>query len=59
MSANEVGGELGAQLLESIDGVRCQSTEPNPRRSLQCGRERPTHDLVRYPLKVHQGLEGL
>ena len=46
MSAYEVRGELGAQLLESIDGVWCQPIEPNPRRPLQRGRERPTHDLV-------------
>ena len=59
MSAYEVRGELGAQLLESIDGAWCQPAEPNPRRPLQRGREHPTHDLVWYPLKVQQGLEGL
>ena len=53
MSANEVRGELGAQLLESIDGAWCQSIEPKRRRALQRRRECPTHDLVWYPLKVH------
>ena len=59
MSAYEVRGELDAQLLESIDGAWCLSTRPNPCRALQRGWECPTHDLVWYPLKVHQGLESL
>ena len=58
MSSNEVRGELGAQLLESVDGVWHQSTEPNSYRTLQRHREGPTHDLVRYSLKVHQDFEG-
>ena len=30
MPSDEVRGELGAQLLESVDRTWCQSTEPNP-----------------------------
>ena len=53
MSSNEVRGELGAQLLESVDGVWRQSTEPNSYKTLQRRREGPTHDLVWYSLEVH------
>ena len=58
MPSDEVQGELGIQLLESIDRTWHQSTEPNPSRSLQRSREGPTYDLVRYSLEVHQGFEG-
>ena len=59
MLPNKVRGELGAQLLESVDGVWRQSIEPNSCRTLQRRRESPTHDLVWYPLKVYQGFESL
>ena len=58
MSSNEVRGELGAQLLESVDGVWRQPTKPNSCRTLQRRREGSTHDLVWYSLEVHQSFEG-
>ena len=59
MSPNEVRSKLSAQLLESVDGVGRQPAEPNSRRTFQHRREGSTHDFICYPLKVHQGLEGL
>ena len=59
MPSNEVRSELGTKLLESAKGVRRQLTEPNSHGTLQCCKESPTHDFIRDPLKVHQGLEGL
>ena len=58
MPSDEVQGELGIQLLESIDRTWHQPTEPNPSGSLQRSREGPTYDLVQYSLEVHQGFEG-
>ena len=58
MPSDEVRGELGAQLLESVDRTWCQFTKPNPSGSLQRSKEGPTHDLIRYSLEVHQGFEG-
>ena len=57
MPSNEMRGEFGAQLLESVDRTWRQSTGPNPSGSLQRGREGLTHNLVRYSLEVHQGFE--
>ena len=59
MSLDEVHSKLSAQLLESADGVGRQPVEPNSRRTFQRRKECPTHDFIRYSLKVHQGLEGL
>ena len=58
MPSDEVRGEMGIQLLESIDRTWRQSTELNPSESLQRSREGPIYDLVRYSLEVHQGFEG-
>ena len=57
VSPDEVKGELSAQLFEEINRVGRQPIEPNSCRPLQCGRKGFAHDLVRDPLKVHQGLE--
>ena len=58
MSSNEVWGELGAQLLESVDWIWRQSIEPNSHKTLQRRKEGPTHDLIWYSFEVHQGFEG-
>ena len=59
VSPDEVRYELDAQLFEGTNGVGHQPVEPYPCRAPQHGGEGPTHDLIRYPLKVHQGLERL
>ena len=59
MASDEVRGKLSVKFFEGADGVRCQLAEPNSRRALQRCREDPTHDRIRYSLKVHQGLECL
>ena len=59
VSPDEVQGELGAYLFEGTNGVGCQPAEPDPCEALQCCGEGSAYDLVRYPLKVHQGLERL
>ena len=53
MASDEVCGELSAELFEGADEVRRQFAEPNPCCALQRRREGPTHDGVRYPLKMH------
>ena len=51
MPSDEVRGELGAQLLESVDRTWRQCTEPNLSGSLQRSKEGPTHDLIWYSLE--------
>ena len=59
VSPDEVRCELDAQLFEGTNGVGRQPADPYPYRGRQRGKGGPTHNLVWYPLKVHQGLERL
>ena len=58
LSPNEVINKQLAQLFERTDRIRGYFVEPDSCQTFKGGREGPTHNFIRDPLKVHCSLKS-